>query len=271
MIVSVVFPSSVLSVEHGLLLKTLRIYQFIRYSSIFGVDEVFVYWDRGVDYREHVDYTGLFIKIANYLLTPPYLRRRLIPIDSDLRFVGTLPPLRLEAYSVSREGFIGEKRVGVLVKNGYVDIGLKKLFRVAGDCRVFRDRYVYVSIESIDPPITRCVDEEPYLGPLVSGVDDLVELLNRMKLNGYYIIATSRRGVKPSLSELSTLRDRDRVVLLFGSPKHGLYEILSRYGYELEDLVDSVWNTIPGQRVKTVRTEEALLITLALLNIFRYI
>ncbi|MEM4532497.1 MAG: putative RNA uridine N3 methyltransferase [Desulfurococcaceae archaeon] len=35
----------------------------------------------------------------------------------------------------------------------------------------------------------------------------------------------------------------------------------------LENVFDYVWNTIPRQGVKTVRTEEALISTLAILNI----
>ena len=56
-------------------------------------------------------------------------------------------------------------------------------------------------------------------------------------------------------------------LILFGAPTRGLYEIAKDKGANLNSLVDFVLNTVPNQGTETVRTEEALLATLAVLNI----
>jgi hypothetical protein len=46
-----------------------------------------------------------------------------------------------------------------------------------------------------------------------------------------------------------------------------LYEIAKNEGLKLDNIVDFVINTIPMQGTETVRTEEALIASLAVLNI----
>jgi len=55
--------------------------------------------------------------------------------------------------------------------------------------------------------------------------------------------------------------------MVFGSPNDGVPEILARSGMRVSDAVDFNVNTIPEQGVETVRTEEALWGSLAVLNI----
>ncbi len=57
------------------------------------------------------------------------------------------------------------------------------------------------------------------------------------------------------------------ILILFGSPKKGLYELASEWKINLDDVADFVVNTIPEQGTETVRTEEALLATLAVFNV----
>ena len=58
------------------------------------------------------------------------------------------------------------------------------------------------------------------------------------------------------------------VIILFGSPSAGLYEILELEGLNLDEIADFVVNTIPLQGVETVRTEEAVYASLAIFNLF---
>jgi predicted SPOUT superfamily RNA methylase MTH1 len=55
--------------------------------------------------------------------------------------------------------------------------------------------------------------------------------------------------------------------VVFGSPKKGIYEILSNEGQDPKNLSDFIVNFLPNQGVATVRTEEALLSTLTVLNL----
>jgi len=61
------------------------------------------------------------------------------------------------------------------------------------------------------------------------------------------------------------------VLVVFGAPSRGLHEIAKEEGAELGEIVDFVVNMIPEQGTVTVRTEEALLASLAILNMqFNY-
>jgi predicted SPOUT superfamily RNA methylase MTH1 len=55
--------------------------------------------------------------------------------------------------------------------------------------------------------------------------------------------------------------------LAFGAPALGLNEIVAREGLRLDDIVDFVVNTVPSQGTETIRTEEALIASLAVFNI----
>jgi len=82
-------------------------------------------------------------------------------------------------------------------------------------------------------------------------------------------IATARLGVafREAADEISAKWSRAHSVLVaFGAPSRGLYEIAEEEGAKLEAIVDFVVNTIPEQGTATVRTEEALLATLAIFN-----
>jgi len=266
-LIAIAIPSSILTVEHGLLLKTIRVFQVIRFSSIFRVSKIIVYRDPFTELKRHEDYLLLFSKIHNYLVTPPYLRRKLVSIDNDLKYVGVLPPLRLLVYDVSRNGFVGEKRVGFKI-DGYVDIGLKRKFKIIDPGKCVDGKLVYVEIKSINPPLVECTGEKPYLGPTLGSADSLRDVIEYGVREGYFIIATSKHGVVPSLDDLVRLKYLEKILVLYGAPKYGLYEISKREGFELDALVNTVWNIIPGQGVKTVRTEEALIASLSILNMF---
>jgi predicted SPOUT superfamily RNA methylase MTH1 len=89
------------------------------------------------------------------------------------------------------------------------------------------------------------------------------------KSNFDLVIATSRHGrpLHRILEQLRSHWNASRTVLIvFGAPTQGLYEILERESVDLEDSVDFVVNTIPWQKVKTVRTEEAVMATLSSIN-----
>jgi hypothetical protein len=57
------------------------------------------------------------------------------------------------------------------------------------------------------------------------------------------------------------------ILVVFGSPTRGLYEIATDENILLHDLLDFVVNSVPHQGTETVRTEEAVLASLAILNV----
>jgi predicted SPOUT superfamily RNA methylase MTH1 len=86
------------------------------------------------------------------------------------------------------------------------------------------------------------------------------------------VIMTSRMG-KAIIEVMEKLREKwkvsDNVLVAFGAPAQGLYEILAHERLKLEEISHFILNTIPCQGTKTVRTEEAIYTTLAILNTLR--
>jgi len=83
------------------------------------------------------------------------------------------------------------------------------------------------------------------------------------------VIATSKLGVplQQVEKELSEKWKQANTILIgFGAPSRGLQEIVSKEKLSLDKIADYTLNTIPNQGTETVRTEEAIYITLALLN-----
>jgi predicted SPOUT superfamily RNA methylase MTH1 len=84
------------------------------------------------------------------------------------------------------------------------------------------------------------------------------------------IIGTSRfaTSVQEAAKSLSEKWARaNTILLLFGAPTRGLFEIAKDEHINLHKVVDFVLNTLPNQGTETVRTEEAFLATLAIFNV----
>ena len=56
----------------------------------------------------------------------------------------------------------------------------------------------------------------------------------------------------------------ENVLVVFGAPKHGVHEILAKEGANVRP--EFLVNMFPNQATETVRLEEAVLGTLAILN-----
>jgi len=264
-------PASMLTIEPSLELKTLKAGIVGRAAGAFRVDKIHVYIDRA----EAWDDAETFKRILEYMATPPYLRKRLYPgSDPRLRYAGVLPPLQLPTHGVGgpkegevREALVLRRRGRVAV----VDAGLGKPVEVdlPEGVRVERGERILVKIVSLQPVILDMVEPGGvYRGYTVEKHDSLSALARRVS-RGYYRIATSRQG-RLYLDALEEIRrgwgERERIVILFGSPREGLREIAEREGLSLDDIADIVVNTVPRQGTLTIRTEEAVWASLAALN-----
>jgi predicted SPOUT superfamily RNA methylase MTH1 len=82
-------------------------------------------------------------------------------------------------------------------------------------------------------------------------------------------IATSKVGAR-FMDEAGKIGEKWKnakcTLVAFGAPTRGLHEIVGDEGASLKDVVDFVVNTVPEQGTETVRTEEALLASLAIFN-----
>jgi methyltransferase len=260
--VAVALPDTLLEERGSLREKTVKLGYVARACSIFGVDLVQVYRDEGGRGEPR-----LIRKVLEYLETPQYLRRRLFPMDDELRYAGLLPPLRIPSHKPKvtlEELRIGAVREGVANRDGTVDIGLDEMFTLAG--RAQPDHRVTVQVESVDPPRASAVGkggQHEYWGYAVEE-GTLSEVLadGRFSLK----LGTSRFGsdLKVALPELqAAVRSADSVSLVFGAPSRGLFDMV---GPRLPERLGFVLNLFPEQHVQTVRTEEALLVGLGLLG-----
>ncbi len=267
----VAIPDSVVSEQKGAREKTEKLGYIARACAIFGVERIFVYSDPDRFHRRDRD---LIVNVLKYVETPPYLRKKLFSITKELSYVGVLPPLKIPSHKekVDAKNVVkGEIREAVLedVKGRlFADIGLDVLIPFEGKGR--HGERLTVKVEG-EYPNLRCVRVErdeikEYWGYDVKSVGALEKLIASVKAD--YVILTSRYGkvVHRMWDEfVERVSSSDRILVVFGSPKKGLLEILPKGWIERHNL--PLINTMPGQKVETIRTEEALLATLAILNV----
>ncbi|MFP3950904.1 MAG: putative RNA uridine N3 methyltransferase [Candidatus Bathyarchaeia archaeon] len=266
---SIAIPSNLVAEIDSLRDKTSIIGRIGRAASIFRVGEIHIY-------RNGTDEGNLIRHILNYMDTPQYLRRRLIPRMPELRYVGILPPLRTPHHTVQRSlGKIekGDHREGVVLKEvgggEKVHVGLDELLTLVGSPPSPGSR-VTVKIISREPLLGEVVGRgKPavYWGYRVSVHRGLIDLLQE---EGFELtIATSRdgeayRSMEGILREDWRKKGAGGILIAFGSHRRGITEIL---GLPPKGLFDYNLNMIPEQGTDTVRTEEAVLATLSILNI----
>jgi len=273
---SIAIPASVVSDTPHLREKTSKIGLVGRASAIFRVDEIIIYPD-----DPKVNQTAsmnLIATLLTYMETPQYLRKRLFKLRPELQYAGVLPPLRTPHHPLNRKMKnlkTGEYREGATIsktKQGMlIDIGVEQPALMPNKHLPMSKRFT-VKITKVERRVE-------------------VELANRDEIAGYWgyvvtmekrpfgkfvksrcfdlTIATSKHGV--SLSDVSEeiaekWRKANTILVAFGAPTQGLYEIVKNEGLNLDDVVDFVVNTIPMQGTETVRTEEALIASLAILN-----
>ncbi len=274
--VAIAIPASVVSDIPHLREKTSKIGLIGRTAAIFGVREIIIYKDElKLDQRADME---LIATLLSYMETPQYLRKKLFKLKPELRYAGILPPLRTPHHPLSKEAKelkVGEFREGVtVVKSGnnmFVDIGVDKLALIRG-ARLPLEKRVTVKITGVNKYVMASLanrDEVPhYCGYSVTMWDDSFGRLVAKRLFDLKI-ATSKYGVFfPSAAGKIAERWRksEKILIAFGAPTKGLYEIVKLEGLNLDRIVDFVVNTIPGQLTETVRTEEALIASLAVFN-----
>jgi methyltransferase len=258
----VAVPDTLLEEKDSLHDKTAKLGSIARAFAIYGVDNVEIFRDTGGRSEGR-----LIRKVLEFLETPQYLRKRLFPLDQDLKFAGILPPLRIPSHrpkgDMASVG-VGQVREGVANTDGTVDVGLPQGARLTEKVRA--GTRLTVRMSSKDPlaavPISR--DQlTDYWGYSVE-MKSIGEVLSDGRFD--LKVATSRLG-KPLSSELprfrSALATARGVKLVFGAPSRGLFDMV---GPTLPSRVGFVLNLFADQHTETVRTEEAVYAGLGLVN-----
>ena len=273
----IAIPASVVSDTPHLRERTSKIGSIGRAAAIFRVDEIVIFPDSSEgSQKTEMD---LVSTLLSYLETPQYLRKRLFKLNPDLQYAGILPPLRTPHHPLNRkirQLRVGEFREAVTLsraeKQAFVDIGVEQPALIRGKDLAVGQR-ITVRVIRVGKPVevelanrdeassywgyTVTVEKRPFGSFLKKSDFDLT-------------IATSRYGSPlADVAEeiVEKWKEANRVLVAFGAPTQGLGDIVRREGHQLSELVDFVVNTVPMQGTETVRTEEALIASLAVFNI----
>ena len=272
--------------------------QLARACALFRVDEVVVVDDcrsPGAKAGSVSRAAAFLARVLQYMETPQYLRRALIPRHPDLRHAGLLPPLNAPHQPLATEWT--RYREGVALDGGgrggwCVDVGLdlpaavdevlRPGVRLTVDMgrqnRLKRKRAgeaprgppdgKYYPAKVSNPQAPREVLGE-YWGFTVRLAETLENALRDGAHEYDFKLGTSERGEKyrdwaaPAPVGLPRFQ---HLLVAFGGPE-GLERAVEQdpntSGRSLEDIFDACANTCPRQGCRTIRTEEALLISLA--------
>lgn len=264
--ISIAIPDSSLSEEPTPLDKAMKISQIARACSIFSVHTIYIYKEPSGSDRDR----SLLRNLLRYLETPQYLRKILYPISDEFQFAGSLSPLKIPSHvqtSDPKKIRAGDIRDGVVVQykgKKFVNVGFEQLipFYSKDDDgkRIivkFKEGYPAMSIKQIEKE-----EISQYWGYDVKEISNLGTFLNTWNSP---IILTSRRG--KSIHKTQKYFDEisgEHILVVFGSPKKGIHDIL---GKSLANIPRSqTLNFFSNQATETVRLEEAILGTLAVLN-----
>ncbi|KAL6193944.1 hypothetical protein ACLB2K_035028 [Fragaria x ananassa] len=285
--VTVAIAGSIIHNAQSIELATRLAGQIARAVTIFRVDEVVVFDNNGetgppedTNSDENESGAAFLIRILRYLETPQYLRKALFPKHNSLRFVGLLPPLdaphhlRKHEWGVYREGATLKERspdgVGTLA-----DVGLSK--NVVVDQVLDPGTRVTVAMGdswNLDADISRQIvsSSKPreeagmYWGYKVRYASNITSVMTECPYEGGYdhLIGTSEHGQIISSSDL-TIPTFRHLLIAFGGLA-GLEESIEEdhnlKEKNVREVFDIYLNTCPHQGSRTIRTEEAILISL---------
>lgn len=267
--ISIAIPDSSLSDESTQKDKTNKISKIARACAIFQIDEILIYHDPSGNNKD----AKLMSTIFKYLETPQYFRKYLFPKMNFLKYSGILYPLKIPSHSkisVPRKIKSGDIREGVIVKikgKKFLDVGIESLIPYFGSEKwgkritvQFKTGHPNFSIREISKDKIK-----EYWGYKVKERGNLFSVLDSW--NGLKIL-TSRKGkiINQDFTKWF-LQGNQNILVVFGSPQKGIHEILGNRINQIEN--SKTVNFFPNQATETVRLEEAILGSLAILNFFQ--
>ncbi|AWP15503.1 putative methyltransferase C9orf114 -like isoform 2 [Scophthalmus maximus] len=255
--VSVALPGSVLDNAQSTELRTYLAGQIARACVVFCVDEIVVFDEQGEDVKSvEGEFNGVgkkghaciqLARILQYLECPQYLRKWFFPKHQDLQYAGLLNPLdsphhmRIDEESDYREGIVLD-RPTKQGQGSLVNCGMRKDVRI--DKQLQSGLRVTVQLNETQKQ-GAVFTESPYK-------------------EGYDLtVGTSEKG---SNMDQTTLTPFKHLLVVFGGLQGLEASVDADQNLDVTDpsvLFDIYLDTCPGQGSRTIRTEEAILISMA--------
>ncbi|CAL8278647.1 unnamed protein product [Merluccius merluccius] len=288
--VSVALPGSVLDNAQSTELRTYLAGQIARACVVFCVDEIVIFDEEGEDVKSvEGDYRGVgkkghaciqLARILQYLECPQYLRKCFFPMHQDLQYAGLLNPLDIPHHMRIDEEF--EYREGIILdrptkpgKGSLVNCGMWKEVQI--DKKLQTGLRVTVHINKtqkqdnrlikgvVVPPHVPRTEGGSYWGYSVRLASCLSDVFTQgPHKEGYDVtIGTSEKG--RNIDE-STLPAFKHLLVIFGGLQGLEASVDGDQNLDVTDpsvLFDLYLNTCPSQGSRTIRTEEAILISMA--------
>jgi len=278
--VGIAVPGSILDNAQTPELRTYLAGQVARAAAIFNVDEIVVFNDKEegeVKGRSAVQ----LARVLQYLECPQYLRKHFFPIHKDLQYAGVLNPtdmphhLRASEESVYREGVVTDKeaREGT----SWVNIGLKSECLVSSSLKPglrvtvrLPEGYSWDKLikGTIVSPAEPRAEGGLYWGYTTRIASTLSQVFTGCPHKGGYdiMLGTSEKGTNVEETEIKGFK---HLLVVFGGVA-GLEAALEADdkldATDPSELFDLYLNVCPDQGSRTIRTEEAILVTMASLR-----
>ena len=274
---SVAIPCTVLEDCSDLRSKTQKLGQIARACAIFKVKQIIIYSFSKKVSKSSKD-IRLIKEILEYLNCPQYLRKLVYPKLPIFRYVGILPPLRTPNHPLEKKfaNIRGESiREGVVLSSNdqtsEIEIGLEQPIFINIPNLPIKKR-VTLRLKKRNNKLSGVLIEKAkikeYWGYDVQIFKDSIRDFMK-KFSKYQIIATSKKGSPIKKSDIKffhALGEMKDILIIFGSPSLGLFEIFKKHGLNLENWANFVVNIAPQQGTQTIRVEEALISTLAIIS-----
>jgi hypothetical protein len=285
--VAIALPDTAVSDVYDIRDKTSKLATIARTAALFEVSTIFIYKDQIIS-GSKADYERRVMKtILSYIETPQYLRKLLFPFHKDLKYAGQLPPLATFHHPIEeikanqfRDGVAYLTRTNKVV----VEVGAEEPLSVINNPgESLKGKRLRVStfirredngtlVAEIVP--RDAIETKLYWGYTIKETNNPLQKF--LKKEDYIVIGTSKQGENYKNIHLETNEQllkkkisKKPILLVFGSPKTGLPEMLKGTGVKQNEIFDLMVNTVPNPGTRSVRLEEAIMISLArLLPIF---
>lgn len=248
-------PSTFTGEKKDIKIRNFLISQVARAAVTFGINEIGVYYDKDPKFDSH----GLgryIVKVLKYLNTPPYIRKIAFPIEKDLKEIGSCLPIKARYhYDRSRYTYVyvlNKKEDLYRVTDGSIEFEVKSKKKYKSNILIY-DKNKKEFVEKYETEIYFGYEVFYYNKPLE-------KLLNKLKKENFLIIGTSKLGEDIRKVNFKT---KNNIAIAFGSFARGFEDIWKE---NFKEMFDIVINSVPDQQIESIRTEEAIFYTLALLR-----